>query len=90
MVVDLTVPSTRTCLPLVIALFEVEVVPFTYFVDDSSSTVTSWPADVAKVKLDLATFPTVPDDPPAAGPERALDPWPPDPRCPVELLVAAD
>jgi hypothetical protein len=38
------------------------------------------------MKLDLATFPTVPVDPPAAGPDRAFDPWPPDPSCPVELL----
>jgi hypothetical protein len=29
------------------------------------------------VKLDLETLPTVPDAPPAAGPERALDPPPP-------------
>jgi len=28
------------------------------------------------VKLDLDTLPTVPDDPPAAGPDRALDPAP--------------
>jgi hypothetical protein len=32
---------------------------------------------------------TVPDDPPAAGPERALDPPPPDPRPPAEPLAAA-
>jgi hypothetical protein len=31
-----------------------------------------------KVKLDVETVPTVPDDPPAAGPDRALDPPPPD------------
>jgi hypothetical protein len=30
-----------------------------------------------KVKLDVETVPTVPDDPPAAGPDRALDPPPP-------------
>jgi hypothetical protein len=42
------------------------------------------------VKLDLATFPTVPDEPPAAGPDRALEPLPPDPKCPVGLLPAAD
>jgi hypothetical protein len=30
------------------------------------------------VKLDVDTLPTVPDDPPAAGPDRALDP---DPSC---------
>ena len=40
---------------MVMALFEVEVVPFPYFVEDSSSTVTSRPADVVKMKLDLDT-----------------------------------
>ena len=29
------------------------------------------------MKLDLETLPTVPEDPPAAGPDRALDPPPP-------------
>jgi hypothetical protein len=29
------------------------------------------------VKLDVETLLTVPDDPPAAGPDRALDPPPP-------------
>jgi hypothetical protein len=29
------------------------------------------------VKLDVDTLPTVPDDPPEAGPDRALDPPPP-------------
>ena len=41
MVVELTVPRTRTCSPLVIVLFEVEVVPLSYLVEGSSSTVTS-------------------------------------------------
>ena len=36
------------------------------------------------VKPDVDTLPTVPDDPPAAGPDRALDPPPPEP-----LLAAA-
>jgi hypothetical protein len=31
------------------------------------------------VKPDVDTLPTVPDDPPAAGPDRALDPPPPPP-----------
>jgi hypothetical protein len=35
------------------------------------------------VKPDVDTLPTVPDDPPAAGPDRALDPPPP------ESLLAA-
>jgi hypothetical protein len=33
------------------------------------------------------SLPTVPDAPPAAGPDRALDPPPPDPRPPVEPLL---
>jgi hypothetical protein len=33
------------------------------------------------VKLDLETISTVPDDPPAAGPDRALDPPLPGTRC---------
>jgi hypothetical protein len=40
MVVELTVPSIRTLVPLVTALFEVELVCFWYFVEDVSSTVT--------------------------------------------------
>src|SRR5580704_6976935 len=39
------------------------------------------------VKLDADTLPTVPDAPPAAGPDRALDP-PPNPRAPAEPLPA--
>ncbi|HVS47884.1 MAG TPA: hypothetical protein VHJ99_03160 [Candidatus Dormibacteraeota bacterium] len=52
-------------------------------------TVTFWPADVDNVKLDMDTLTTVPDDPPEAGPDRALDPAPPDPRPPAEPLRAA-
>ena len=74
MVVELTVPSTRTLSPSVTASAEVEVVPFSYFVEDSSSTVTFWPADVVIVKLDVDTLATVPDAPPWAGADRALDP----------------
>src|SRR5580704_4054749 len=40
------------------------------------------------MKLDLATLPTVPDVPPGAGPDRAFDPAPPDPRCPLVLRPA--
>jgi hypothetical protein len=40
------------------------------------------------VKLDVDTLPTVPDAPPAAGPDRALDPPLPDPRPPAEPLLA--
>jgi hypothetical protein len=45
------------------------------------------------VKLDVDTLSTVPDDPPAAGPDRALDPPPPDPgpleAAPDGLLLEA-
>jgi hypothetical protein len=71
MVFPLTVPTTRTGAPLATALAVVDVVPFTYFVEDASSTVTFWPADVVSVKLDVDTLPTVPTAPPAAGPDRA-------------------
>jgi hypothetical protein len=40
MVVPLVVPSTRTDSPAVMALAEVEPVPFSYVVDDASLTVT--------------------------------------------------
>jgi hypothetical protein len=40
MVVPLTVPSTRTGSPAVMALAEVELVPFWYVVADASLTVT--------------------------------------------------
>jgi hypothetical protein len=63
------------------ALAERELVPLWYFVDDVFLTVTFWPADVDIVKLDLETLSTVPDDPPAAGPDRALDPPLPGTRC---------
>jgi hypothetical protein len=41
MVVELTVPRTRTVSPLAIVLFEAEFVPLLVFAEDSSSTVTS-------------------------------------------------
>jgi hypothetical protein len=37
-------------------------------------TVTFWPAGVDTVKLGVDTLLTVPTTPPAAGPDRALDP----------------
>ena len=70
MVVPLVVPSTRTGSPAVTALAEFGLVPFSYVVEDSSSMVTFWPADVVRVKLEPDTLPTVPAAPPAAGPER--------------------
>src|SRR5690348_5176664 len=81
MVVPLVVPSTRTLSPVVMALAEVELVPFWYVVEDASSTVTFWPPAVDSVNLDVDTLPTVPAAPPAAGPDRALDP--PPPGCPA-------
>jgi hypothetical protein len=51
--------------------------------------VTFWPADVVSVKPDEDRLSTVPEAPPAAGPDRALDPPPPDPGPPAELLLAA-
>src|SRR4051812_13425987 len=74
MVVPLTVPSTTTLSPFLTALAEVGLVPFRYMVDDTSSMVTFWPAEVASVKLDLGALATVPAAPPAAGPDRALEP----------------
>jgi hypothetical protein len=65
------------------ALAEAGLVPFWYVVEDASLTVTFWPADVVIVKPEVDTLPIVPDDPPAAGPDRAFDPPPP------ELLLAA-
>ena len=56
--------------------------------EDASSTVTFWPADVVIVKPEVDTLPTVPEDPPAAGPDRALDAPPPDPGPPVGLVLA--
>jgi hypothetical protein len=44
---------------------------------------------VVSVKPDVDTLPTVPDAPPAAGPDRALDPPPPNPGPPAEPLLAA-
>jgi hypothetical protein len=88
MVVLLTVPSTRTSSPFVMALAEVDFDFFSYFVEDDSSMVTFWPAEVVSVKLDFETMPTVPDAPPAAGPDRALDP-PPDAAPPLDVLLDA-
>jgi hypothetical protein len=80
MVVPLVVPSTRTGSPLVMAFAEVELVPFWYVVEAASSTVTVTPAAVDSVKLEVDTLPTVPAAPPEAGPDRALDPPPPNPE----------
>jgi hypothetical protein len=77
MVVPSTVPSTSTLSPFLTALADVEPVPLRYVVDDALLTVTVCPVDVESVKLDVDMLSTVPDAPPAAGPDRALDPRPP-------------
>jgi hypothetical protein len=41
------------------------------------------------VKPDADTLLTVPDEPPAAGPDRALDPPPPEPLLTAGLVLAA-
>ena len=51
--------------------------------------VTFSPVAVVSVKLEEDTLLTAPDDPPAAGPDRALDPWAPDPEPPVGLGAGA-
>jgi hypothetical protein len=70
------VPSTRTVEPLVTALAETLLVPSSYLVDPANSTVTFWPPFVESVSPVLDLLVTLPIDPPAAGPERALDPLP--------------
>ena len=64
-VVPLTVPRTTTFAPF---LTDVLV--------DAFVTVTFCPVGVVRVKLDSDALSTVPVVPPAAGPERALDPPP--------------
>jgi hypothetical protein len=76
----LVVPSTRTCLPFVMAFTEIGLVPFLYIVEVASWTVTFTPADVVIMKLVLDTLSTVPVAPPEAGPDRAFDAMPPEPR----------
>ncbi|MGO9487466.1 MAG: hypothetical protein ACLQBB_00380 [Solirubrobacteraceae bacterium] len=70
------VPSTRAVLPLLTALADAACVPFSYFVADVSLTVTFSPAEVNSPKPELETLLTLPIDPPAAGPDRALPPMP--------------
>jgi hypothetical protein len=75
------VPSTRAVLPFLTALADVEFVPFSYVVDDVSLTATVSPPEVNRLKPEVDTLLTVPIDPPAAGPERALDPTPAEAPC---------
>jgi hypothetical protein len=71
-VVPLVVPSTKACSPLARSLAEVAL-PFVWnTVVGTSLTVTFWPPDVVKVKLDVDSALTVPTAPPDAGPDRAL------------------
>ena len=78
----LVVPTrTRAVLPLVTALADAEFVPFLYVVDAVSLTVTFSPAEVNSPKPEVDTLLTLPIDPPAAGPDRALDPPLPGARC---------
>src|SRR5258708_4478823 len=83
--VVLTVPSTRTLSPFVMALAEVELVPFWYVVGEASSRVPFCPADVVNGKLEGDTRPPVRDAPPEAGQDRGLDPPPVNrlPGCPA-------
>jgi hypothetical protein len=72
------------------ALADVELAPFSYAVDGASLTVTGCPADVVIVNPDPDTLPTVPKDPPAAGPDRALPPPPANPGPLVLHLVLSE
>lgn len=75
------VPSTRAVSPLMTALAGTELVSCSYFVDEVSSTVTFSPAEVIRSKPELDTPLTFPIDPPADGPDRALDSLPPGMPC---------
>jgi hypothetical protein len=50
------VPSTSAISPLVTALDDAELVPFSYFVEDVSLTVTFWPVDVKRSNPDGRTW----------------------------------
>jgi hypothetical protein len=88
-----SVPSTRTAAPLVTVLFVAVAVPFSYLVDDVSLMVAFPPVGVDKVKPEADMVLTVPIDPPAAGPDRALVPplpgwrWPDVAAVEVVLVV---
>jgi hypothetical protein len=69
-----TVPRTRTLAPFFTALAEARRVPFSYFVEDASVTVTSTPVAVAKVKPDVDVVSTMPVAPPADGPATGPPP----------------
>jgi hypothetical protein len=88
MVVLSVVPSTKTGAPVVTALAEAALVPSSYVVVDASLMVTFSPAEVVSVKPVAETLLTVPDDPPAAGALRALDPEPSAPKPPAPATLA--
>jgi hypothetical protein len=81
------VPTTRAVSPLVTALADAALIRFSYVVDDVSFTVTFSPADVNSPKPEDDTLLTFPTDPPAAGPDRALAPPPPNPGDPPDAAV---
>ena len=70
MVVLSTVPRTRTLAPFLTAFAEAPWI----FVADVSSTVTSTPVAVDRVKPDADVVSMMPVAPPAAGPLTALPP----------------
>src|ERR1700719_4379864 len=90
-VVLFVVPRTRTDSPVVTPFAGAAAVPCQYAVEDVTLTVTFWPAEVVSVKPDADTLPTVPIEPPAAGPDRAFDPPPPGTARPdiAEMELAA-
>jgi hypothetical protein len=89
MVCPSTDPSTRMLSPFVMALAEVELVPFWYVVEDASLTVTFTFVGVDIVKLDVDMLLTVPVDPPAAPSDRALD-ADPDPQGECSAVAVED
>src|SRR5579871_5952658 len=76
-VVLFVVPSTSTDSPVVTPLAGAALVPCQYAVEALIWTVTVWPAEVVSTKPDADVLSTVPVEPPAAGPDRALVPPPP-------------
>ncbi|HEY6786065.1 MAG TPA: hypothetical protein VI365_02015, partial [Trebonia sp.] len=71
----------RAVAPVVTALAEAWLVPSSYVVEELSVMVSFWLPAVVSVKPVADTLLTVPIAPPAAGPDRALDPLP-DPEAP--------
>jgi hypothetical protein len=82
------VPSTKTGSPVATAADVAVLVPFSKVVADASLMVTLPPVAVVSVKPEDDRLVIVPTDPPAAGPDRALEPLP-DPNPPAGLLLAA-